>query len=110
MISLLLALINIESATAFNALTSLVVAAFYSSFLVAATMMMIKRLTTPKIAMRWGSFRLSRFGVLVTAFSIIYTIIGIFFSFWPASAKVTAETMNWSVAVYDEVLIFSMIF
>lgn len=102
--------INIGSTTAFNAFTSLTIAAFYSAFLVPAGCLLLKRLNTPHSAIRWGPFRLGRSGFVVNIISIIYSIIGIFFSFLPLHAEVTARTMNWSVAVFGGVLICSMFF
>ena len=109
-ISLLLALINIGSSVAFNAFTGLVIAAFYSSFLMAAGIILVKRLTPQDPPIEWGPFKLGRFGVPVTLVSIAYSIIGIFFSFWPPSVEPTATSMNWSVAVYGGVLLFSLVF
>ena len=109
-ISCLLALINIASTTAFNALTGLVLAAFYSAFLFAACTMLHKRLTTPEQEIRWGLFKLGRYGVPITIFSIIYSVIGTFFSFWPPSPEPTPETMNWSIAVFGGLMVFCVIF
>lgn len=109
-ISVLLALINIGSTTAFNALTSLVIASFYSSFALAAAVLLHKRLTTPPEQMFYGPFQLGRAGVPIIILSLAYSAIGIFFSFWPASSEVTAMTMNWSVVVFFGVLIFSLLF
>ncbi|MCJ1462540.1 hypothetical protein MMC07_001142 [Pseudocyphellaria aurata] len=109
-VNLMLALINIGSSTAFNAFTSLVVASFHSSFLVSASVLLHKRLTTPAAAMRWGPFRLGRLGIPINALAIAYGLVAVFFSFWPPSAVVTAVTMNWSIAVYGGVLLFSIFF
>lgn len=72
--------------------------------------MLHKRLTTPASDLIWGSFRLGRAGVPITVLALIFTAIGIFFSFWPANVTVTAQTMNWSVTVYGGVLILSLVF
>ena len=109
-ISLLLALINIGSTVAFNAFTGLAIAGFYSSFLVVAVLMLLARTTKQDASFRWGPFRLRRLGVPVNVFSIAYSIIGIFFSFWPPNAGPTASSMNWSCAVYGGVLLFSLCF
>jgi choline transport protein len=109
-ISLLLALINIGSIAAFSALTSLTIAAFYSTFVISAVVMLHKRLTVSNDKIGWGPFKLGRAGTPITIFAIIYSVIGIFFSFWPATIQVTAQSMNWSVAVFGGVLIFSMVF
>ena len=110
MISLLLALINIGSYVAFNAFTRLVIAGFHSSFLVAASLTLLKRLTKQDVPVRWGPFTLGRAGIPVNVFSIAYSIIGIFFSFWPPSINPTPTSMNWSVAVYGGVLLLSLAF
>lgn len=109
-ISLLLALINIGSSTAFNALTSLVVAGFYGTFIISASVLLHKRLTTPKGYIRYGPFHLGRVGVPIIITSIIYSVFGVFFSFWPSVPKPTAVTMNWSVVVFMGTLILSMVF
>ena len=109
-ISLLLALVNIGSTVAFHAFTGLVIAGFYSCFLVVAILLLIKRLTHQDDSLRWGPFRLGRFGVPVNVFSIIYSIIGIFFSFWPPSIDPSPAKMNWSITVYGGVLIFCLCF
>lgn len=109
-INLLLALVNIGSNVVFNAFTGLTVAAFYSSFIIAASVMLRKRLTTPDADFRWGPFKLGRFGVPVTIISIAYSMVGWFFSFWPPTAVVTVKTINWSVVVYVGVLGVSMIY
>ncbi|MCJ1318976.1 hypothetical protein MMC15_004308 [Xylographa vitiligo] len=111
LISCILALINIGSTTAFYAFVSLVIAAFYSTFLIAACALLHKRLTTPPADMHWGPFKLGHvLGTTVNVLAILYSVIGIFFSFWPPTMTVTAQTMNWSVAVFGGVIVFAMIF
>lgn len=109
-INLLLALLNIGSNVVFNAFTGLTVAAFYSSFTIAAAVMLWKRLNTSASDIRWGPFKLGCLGTPITMIAIAYSIVGWFFSFWPPSAHVTVKTMNWSVTVYVGVLVLSMIY
>ena len=109
-VSSILALINIGSTTAFNAFISLVIAAFYSTFLIAACALLYRRLTTPTSEMHWGPFRLGVAGTAVNIISILYSIIGIFFSFWPPTMTVTPQTMNWSIAVFGGVILFAIVF
>ena len=109
-VNLCLALINIGSTTAFNAFTWLTIAAFYSVFLIAAGCLLLKRLTVPTTSISWGPFRLGRLGIPINILSIIFSVIGIFFSLWPPTAEVTAQTMNWSVVVYGGFLIFGIVF
>ena len=109
-ISLLLALINIGSSVAFNAFTGLVIAGFYSSFLVSAVIVLVKRSTKQDVPIRWGPFHLGRAGIPINVISIMYSIIGILFSFFPPAVDPTPTTMNWSIAVYGGVLLFSLLF
>jgi len=109
-ISFLLGLINIGSTTVFNAMISLMIASFYSSIIISASVMLYKRLTVPDSQIIWGPFKLGRAGVPVTILAIVYSLIGIFFSFWPPSANVTAENMNWSVLVFGAVVLFLLVF
>jgi choline transport protein len=110
LISLALALVNLGSPLAFSALTGLTVAGFYSSFLVAAGVMLHKRLTTPPAAMFWGSFRLGRAGVPVTLLAMLYTALGWLFSFWPQTLPVTRANFNWSLVVYFGFLLVALVF
>lgn len=107
-ISLLLALINIGSATAFNALTSLVIASSYTSYAIAASIFLIEKFRPKEERIPSGPFQLGRAGIPIIIASIIYSIIGVFFSFWPGVLNPSLLTMNWSVVVFFGVLILSM--
>ncbi|KAL6716672.1 hypothetical protein ACLMJK_006240 [Lecanora helva] len=109
-INALLALINIASSVAFNAFVSLIVISYYCSFLLAASVMLHKRLTTPDSALPWGPFKLGRAGVPVTIVAIAYPVFGAFFSLWPPSARPDAESMNYSILVSGAVILFSLLF
>ena len=106
-VSLLLALINIGSSVGFGAFLSLIVASYYSSFILAAAVMLNKRLTTPKEEIPWGPFKLGRFGVFVTIVAIAFSIIGGFFSMWPTMVDPSLEAMNYCVLVYGGALILA---
>lgn len=73
-------------------------------------MLLLKRLTLSADSIRWGPFRLGRLGLPINILSILFTLIGLFFSFWPPSHEVTAKTMNWSIVVYGGVMLFSIFF
>lgn len=109
-INALLSLIQFGSTVSFDALSSLAIAGFYTSFLMSASVMLLYRLRTPSSNIPWGPFRLGRVGTPVTVFSIAYSLQGIFFSFWPPSSDVTLENMNWSAVVFAGVFVISMIF
>lgn len=58
--------------------------------------------------MNYGPFRLGRTGVPIIIVSIIYSVVGAFFSFWPGSNDPTLATMNWSVVVFFGTLTLCM--
>ena len=107
--SLVLGLLNFGSQTAFQALLSLTVASFYSSFLLAAVIMLYRRLRLPSSAIKWGPFKLGRAGVPVTVAAIVYTVVGLLFSFWPLVSHVGLTTFNWSSVVFSGILALAML-
>ena len=109
-VNLLLALINIGSSVGFGAFISLIVASYYSSFILSASVMLNKRLRTPDSEIPWGPFRLGRFGVPITITAILYSLLGAFFSMWPTVKNPSIEEMNYCVLVYGGVMLFSMLF
>ncbi|KAF4630642.1 hypothetical protein G7Y89_g7494 [Cudoniella acicularis] len=109
MITVLLALIDLGSSTALNAVLSLVTAGFYSSFLIAGVVLLVKRLREPA-EIRWGPFKLGVFGLPINILSILWTVTGIFFSFWPTTETVTPVSMNWSILVFGATVLLSTVF
>jgi hypothetical protein len=52
----------------------------------------------PGAKLVWGPFHCPGiWGILINAYAIIYIIIVIFFSYWPAVMNPSVEEMNWSV-------------
>ncbi|KAF7920719.1 hypothetical protein BELL_0233g00180 [Botrytis elliptica] len=127
-VSCLLALINIGSATVFNDVVSLSVAGLYSSYLICALLLLYRRLTggfqkladisdgpalvnTTGAQLAWGPWHVPGvFGIINNAFAILYLTIILFFSFWPSALPVTAANMNYSSLVTGAVMIFSIIY
>lgn len=107
---MLMALINIASSEAFGAFLSLLVMGYYSSFILATSVMLHKRLTTPDSSLPWGPFKLGRAGVPVTVVAITFSVFGAFFSVWPSTAKPDAQSMNYGILVFGVVVIFSLLF
>ena len=72
--------------------------------------MLHKRLTTPESELPWGPFRLHRWGVPITIGALIYTVLAVFFSFWPAITPVTAVTMNYASLIFGGFVLISLAF
>jgi choline transport protein len=126
-ISCLLALINIGSATVFNDVISISVSGLYSSYLMATILLLYRRCTggfrmpdpseLPALAnttgaeLVWGPWRIpGTWGIINNSFACVYLTIILFFSFWPPATPVTPSTMNYSSLVTGATLIFSIIY
>ena len=113
MISLLLALINIGSTSAFNAIVAVNVAAFFSSYMIPISLLLHKRLRNDPVKdnLHWGPWHMGPiFGPIVNVCGLIYTSITMFFSFFPATQVVTPVSMNWSCVLFPAAVIFSVVF
>jgi choline transport protein len=111
-INLLLALINIGSTAALNAVTSLVVAGLFISYIITMGLMLNRRLRPNVEAsqLRWGPWKMGRWsGAVVNAFAIFYVGVATIFSFFPPTPEVTAESMNYSVVVFMGVICFGIV-
>lgn len=107
-INSLLGLINIGSSVAFNAIVSLVVSSYLSSYLIPIILIIQKRLKDERID--FGPWNLGRWGLPINIFAVAYTLLTVVFTFFPVSVPVTAVTMNWSCVVYGGVIILGIIY
>ena len=87
---------------------SLVVAGFLGSYILPIGLMLWKRIRGDVI--HFGPWHLGKFGLIANAFGMVWTIIALFFSFWPTSVHPTPQTMNWASLLYGATMIFSMAF
>lgn len=55
-------------------------------------------INVPGAKLVWGTFHCPGiWGTAINAFAILYVVIVVFFSFWPAKVHPSVEDMNWSV-------------
>ncbi|KAF5869575.1 putative choline transport protein [Botrytis fragariae] len=122
--SALIGIINIGSSDAFNAVVSLVVEAFATSYLVPCSLLLYRRLKgqilEPKESfdvistdkqLKWGEWRAKGWlGTAANVITCVYLSIVCFFAFWPATKPVTAVNMNYSSLVLGTVVIASLIY
>ncbi|KAK5991994.1 Choline transport-like protein [Cladobotryum mycophilum] len=124
-IGCLLALINIGSIIAFNSVVSLSVSSLYSSYFLAAILLLYRRCSNgfkspdqsdnPALAntagadLVWGPWRIPGIlGILNNIFACVYAVIIWFFSFWPVQTPVHADSMNYSVLMTGTAAVFSI--
>ncbi|KAI9832416.1 MAG: hypothetical protein M1819_004405 [Sarea resinae] len=109
LITLLLALINIGSSAAFNAVASLLVAGFLGSYLLPISLLLGKRLRGDAIP--YGPWKMGRLvGPLTNAFALLWCLIAMVFSFFPTTVPVTLQTMNWSCLLWGAAMIFGVVY
>lgn len=107
LISALLALINLGSSAAFNAIISLQVVALMFTYCVSISCVLYRRLRHPHTlpAARWS---LGRAGVPLNVAGLAYAVYAFFWCFWPNVTPVDAESFNWAVVMFMGVLGLSL--
>lgn len=107
-ITILLSLINIGSATAFNAIISLQVCAIMLTYTVSIACVLYRRIAHPELipTARWS---LGKWGIPANTIGLVYVLFTFFWSFWPNTVPVTLDTFNWSVVLFLGVLLISLI-
>ena len=131
LVAILVGLINIGSATAFNAVISLSVSSLYASYIITETLLLYRRCTgfihphqghlsslsnnnnnnNPANHLTWGPFHLPGiFGIAVNIFAVAFGLIIFFFSFWPVATPVEPATMNYSIVMTGAVVVFALVY
>jgi choline transport protein len=101
-------LINIGSATALNAIISLVVVSLLSSYYITISCLVWRRLKgEPLPERRWS---LGKYGLAINITSLFFLTPIWFFAFWPAATPVKPDTMNWAVVMYGGMIIWSLVY
>jgi len=99
----ILALINIGSATAFNAFISIVALGLYASYILPIFFFLLKRLSKSKPV--YGPFKLGRWGIPLNIFSLCYIIFILIWIPFPVVLPVTRDTMNYSGPIMGAIII-----
>ena len=96
---MLLGLINIGSSTAFNAVISLVVASYYSTYFIAFALLVWRKLTgTAPAPGPWTIGKMP--SLIINILTLVYIGIVFIFSFFPLALPIDLTTMNWAVVLY----------
>ncbi|EON64232.1 hypothetical protein W97_03463 [Coniosporium apollinis CBS 100218] len=106
--TILLALINLGSTVAFNAIISLQLVALMFSYFVSIGCVLYKRIQNPKALpeCRWS---LGRFGPAINLVAILYSAFAFFWCFWPNEASVTVDNFNWAIVIFMGTFVISLI-
>lgn len=96
----LLGLIYVGNSTAFNAVLSMSILGMYASYtLPIAYMLVFGRAPSSHHAVRFGPFRLGKWGVAVNIIALLWALLAMIFSMFPSFQPVTAANMNYSSVV-----------
>lgn len=108
LIAALLALINIGSTTAFNAIVSLQVVSLMFTYTCSLSCVLYRRIKHPELlpSARWS---LGQWGIPVNIIGLVYAIFSFFWSFWPTFTPVTVTDFNWSVVIFVAVFFFCLV-
>ena len=121
---MLIGLINLGSAAAFNDVISLSVSSLFASYIFTESLLLWRRLTgairfrgdedpgvTEINQLVWGPFHLPGiFGIIVNVFALIFGLIIFFFSFWPVTSSVEPDNMNFSSLMTGSVVIIAVLY
>jgi choline transport protein len=102
----LLSMIYIASATAFNALISLQSLALYVSYFFPILFILFRRIRGP--APMYGPFKLGRCGVPVNVVSLMYLLFVILWMPFPQLLPVTKDNMNYAGPVFGAVVLLAL--
>lgn len=98
-ITSLLALINIGSNVAFNAIISLNLVSLMLTYCTSIGCVLVRRVRHPELLPR-SSWSLGRWGIPINAGGMTYALFAFFWSFWPNATPVEATSFNWAVVMF----------
>ncbi|KAI5377396.1 hypothetical protein J4E82_003848 [Alternaria postmessia] len=119
-ISVLLSFIALGSFVAFSNIVNLSIGGLYASYFIVCALLLWRRLKgisphNPQAAMvgpdtlQWGPWKVpGAFGVANNLFACMYLFVLWFFSFWPGSVEVDAQSMNFSSVTFGGTVIFAI--
>jgi choline transport protein len=112
LVTCLLALINIGSSVAFNAIISLQLMALMATYTISIGCVLYQRTLGGGVQLPYARWSLGRFGAFVNSFAFIYSIQVLFWTGWPGqgSPLLTPQNMNWSSVMFVGVSVISLVY
>ncbi|KAL8718575.1 MAG: hypothetical protein Q9225_004305 [Loekoesia sp. 1 TL-2023] len=105
---IVIALINLGSSVALNAIVSLTISALLASYIVSIGCLLSKRLRGEPLPP--SRFSLGRWGFGINIAALVFLIPFFFFCFFPTARPVDAQTMNWNVSMFGGITIFATVY
>ena len=105
----LLALINIGSNVAFNAIISLNLVTLMLTYSTSIGCVLLRRIRHPELLpnARWS---LGRWGVPINIGGLVYATFAFFWCFWPNGTPVDLQSFNWAVVMFVGLSVISVVF
>ncbi|KNG47912.1 choline transport protein [Stemphylium lycopersici] len=119
-ISVLLSFITLGSYVAFSNIVNLSIGGLYASYFIMSSLLLWRRLKgissynahTAMVGpdtLQWGPWKVpGLLGVANNLFACVYFLVLWFFSFWPGSVEVTAQSMNFSSVTFGGTVLFAI--
>ncbi|KAL8997684.1 MAG: hypothetical protein Q9169_003091 [Polycauliona sp. 2 TL-2023] len=104
---IIIALINLGSSVALNAIVSLTISALISSYIVSIGCLVSKRLRGEP--MPPSRFSLGKWGMAINVTALVFLCPLFVFCFFPLATPVDPTTMNWAVAMFGGITLFASI-
>lgn len=100
MLQALLGFIYVGNTTAFNAILSMAILGMYTSYVLPIAYMLVYG-RTPNLhrAVRFGPFRLGKYGATLNIVALLWSTLAMLFSMFPSVQPVSAQNMNYSSVV-----------
>ncbi|KAL9596792.1 MAG: hypothetical protein Q9219_005551 [cf. Caloplaca sp. 3 TL-2023] len=102
---IVIALVNLGSSVALNAIVSLTISALISSYIVSISCLLSKRFRAEPLPP--SNFSLGRWGMAVNIAALVFLVPFFFFCFFPTATPVDPQTMNWNVVMFGGITIFA---
>ena len=106
-ITVLLALVNIGSNTAFNSVVSLQISCLFISYFISVSCVLIRRITNqPLPPSRWSMGRLA---IPVNILALMYIAFVFVMTLFPLAVPVVPKTMNWAALIWGVIVGFAVV-
>ncbi|KAL8898221.1 MAG: hypothetical protein Q9207_006820 [Kuettlingeria erythrocarpa] len=105
---IIIALINLGSSVALNAIVSLTISALISSYILSIGCLISKRLRGEP--MPASKFSLGQWGMAINVAAELFLIPFFIFCFFPIATPVDPTTMNWAVVMFGGITVFATIY
>ncbi|KAL8789180.1 MAG: hypothetical protein Q9213_001287 [Squamulea squamosa] len=102
-----IALINLGSSVALNAIVSLTMSSLLSSYMLSIGCIFLKRLRGESLPP--AGYSLGRYGMAINITALCFLTAFFIFCFFPTATPVVASTMNWNIAMFGGITLFATV-